>query len=179
MRNVERGIRLGILGAFVHGIRRRNPAIIVNAVLSYGASFLPGVVERMVGIQFRPWQRIYVEIAMLTHAVGMCGPYDEVWWWDHLTHTHSATLLGGLVHVIARRRNQAPTPRVLAAVMVVSLGWEVLEFLIHVVARRLGFEPILVVYGPRDTLLDLVFDLVGALLVLLFGDWFLANFVKN
>ncbi|WP_246998309.1 hypothetical protein [Halosolutus gelatinilyticus] len=178
-RDAERGIRLGLLAVFVAGCRRRNPGAIANALLAFVATYCPAVVERRYGVEFRPWQRVYVEAAMITHAAGMLGPYDDVWWWDHVTHAHSATLLGGLVFASARRRDRNPRPRVIAVVSCVGILWELVEYAIHAAANRLGFEPLLVSYGKTDTALDLVFNLVGALLVLAFGDRVLENFVSS
>ncbi|MFC4541381.1 hypothetical protein ACFO5R_05515 [Halosolutus amylolyticus] len=172
---VERGLRCSILAVFVAGCRRRDPAAIVNALVSLAATYLPGFVERWYDVEFHPWQRVYAETAMVTHAAGMLGPYDDVWWWDHLTHTHSATLLGGLTYVVSRRRDRDPRPRVIAVVVCAGILWEVVEYVIHATADRLGLEPVLVSYGKRDTALDLVFNLVGALLVLAFGDRVLEN----
>lgn len=175
----ERWLRVGIAAVFVEGVRRRDPGAIVNAVVALGATFLPAILERRCTVEFRPWQRIYVETAMVTHAVGMLGPYDDVWWWDHLTHVHSATLLGGLVHVVSRRLDVDPRPRVLAGVATVGVLWELVEYVAHVASRRVGLEPVLVSYGKVDTLLDLVFNVVGAVLVLAFGDTLLGNLVRR
>ncbi|WP_254763828.1 hypothetical protein [Natrinema marinum] len=174
-REAERGIRYAILAVFVVGVRRRNPGAVVNAVVALAATYLPGVAERRYDIEFQAWQRVYLQSAMLTHAVGMLGPYDDVWWWDHLTHTHSATLLGGAVFAAARRRGRDPRPRVVAIVAVAGVLWEIGEYVVHTVADWVGLEPLLVTYGRADTLFDLVFDLVGALLVLVFGDRVLGN----
>jgi hypothetical protein len=174
-REAERGVRYGIVAVFVVGIRRRNLGAVVNALLALVLSFLPGVTERIFDVEFRPWQRLYTATALLNHAVGMLGPYEEVWWWDHLTHTHSASVLGGLVHTFARRRGRDPRPRVLAVVVGLGVLWELVEYVIHATFRRVGLEPILVPYGRRDTVFDLLFDLVGALLVLAFGDRLLDN----
>lgn len=176
-RAFERGVRYALLGVFVVGLRRRSPGAVVNAALSLAATYLPRIVERRYEVAFRPWQRAYAEAAMLTHAVGMLGPYENTRWWDHLTHTHSATLLAGLVHAAARRRGRDPRPRVVAVVVSVGLLWELMEHAIHAVAGRLGLEPLLIPYGRTDTVLDLVFDLLGALLVLAFGDVLLRNFI--
>jgi hypothetical protein len=174
-REVLRGIRGAIVAVVVAGLRRRDTGAVVNGAFAFAAAYLPGIIERRFGVEFRPWQRVYTEVAMLAHAVGMLGPYDDTWWWDHLTHTHSATLLGGLVHVVARRRGQDPGPRVLAAIVVVGVLWELMEYAVHTVSNRLGLEPVLVPYSAHNTLLDLVFDLIGAVLVLAFGDRFLRN----
>jgi hypothetical protein len=169
-RDAERGIQYAILAVFVVGIRQRNPGAVVNAAVAFAATHLPDHLEAVYDVRLRPWQRLYAQTGMLTHAVGMLGPYEDTWWWDHLTHTHSATLLGGLVHLGARRRGRDPRPYVVGVVAVVGVLWELMEYAIHAVADRLGLEPLLVTYGPNDTLLDLGFDLLGALLVLLFGD---------
>lgn len=173
----RRGIRFGLLAVLLVGARRRHLGAVVNATLALLATHLPGHLERHYDVELQPWQRLYVDTAMLTHATGMLGPYDDVWWWDHLTHTHSATLLGGLVHTIARRRGRNPRPRVLAAVILVGVIWELLEYLIRAAADLLDLEPILVTYGEQDTLLDLCFDLLGATLVLALGDRLLQNVI--
>lgn len=175
---IEHSIRTGILTAFAVGLRRRDSGAIANALLSLVGTAVPVAIERQYGVEFRPWQRVYVETAMFTHAVGMLGLYDGTEWWDHLTHTHSATLTGGLVHAIARRRGHDPHLLVALGVAGGGVIWELVEYLVHTVANRLGVEPILVHYGKRDTLLDLAFDALGAVLVLAFGDRLLGNLVR-
>jgi hypothetical protein len=175
----ERGMRLALVGVFVVGLRRRNLGAVVNAVLALAGAFVPSVLERLYSVEFKPWQRLYVGTAMLTHAVGMLGPYNDTWWWDHLTHTHSATLVGGVVHVVSSRRGKDPGPRVLAAVAVTGVGWELAEYAIHSVANALGIEPILMTYGRTDTIFDLCFNVLGALIVLAFGEETLQNLVDG
>lgn len=178
-REAVRASRYALLWVFLAGFRRRNPGAVVNAVVSLVATYLPVLVEWRYDVEFRPWQRLYLNAGMLTHAVGMLGPYDDVWWWDHLTHTYSSSLLGGLIFVRARRRGRDPRPRVLVGVLGVGVLWELVEYIIHVVSRHVGLEPLLVSYGAEDTLLDLVFDLLGAILVLVFGDRLFSNLVRD
>jgi len=178
-REAARASRYAILGVFVAGIRRGNPGAVVNALVSFVATYLPRVVEWRYGVEFQPWQRFYLNAGMLAHAVGMLGPYEDVWWWDHVTHMCSSTLLGGFVHVRARRRGHDPRPRVVGVVLCVGVLWELMEYAIHGVSRRVGLEPLLIPYGPEDTLLDLVFDLLGAVLVLAFGDRLLPNLLRK
>ncbi|WP_132057671.1 hypothetical protein [Halorussus amylolyticus] len=178
-RTVERAIRAAIVAVFGVGVRQRDPGAVVNAVLTLGVTYLPGLVERRYSVKFRPWQRLYAGVAMLAHAVGMLGPYDAQGRWDNVTHTLSASLLGGVAHAAARRRGRDPRPRVLAVVVCGGVVWELLEYAIHAVSRRFGFEPILVPYSARDTVSDLLFNLVGALLVVAFGDRLLRNFAPE
>jgi xanthosine utilization system XapX-like protein len=175
---LERASRYALLAVSAIGLRQRDPGAVVNGALSFVGTYLPSIVERRFGVELRPWQRVYVAAAMVNHSVGMLGPYDDVWWWDHLTHTHSATLLGGVVFAVARRRGRDPGPRVVAVVVCAGVLWEVAEYAIHATARRLGVEPVLVTYGRSDTLFDLLFDLVGALLVVVLGDYLLDNLAE-
>lgn len=60
-----------------------------------------------------------------------------------------------------------------------GLLWELLEYLIHVTRARFGIAPALVHYGRLDTALDLVFDAVGAAVVVSFGPHLLENVVES
>lgn len=178
-REAERGIRYAIVAIFIAGLRQRSPGALVNAVVAFAGTYLPAVAERTFDVEFRPWQRIYVGTAMMNHAAGMLGPYDDVWWWDSLTHAHSASVLGGSVFAIARRRGQDHRAWVIGAVVGLGVLWELLEYVVHSVANRLGFEPLLVFYSRADAATDIVFDVVGAVLVLLLGDRALGNVVHT
>jgi hypothetical protein len=171
----ERPFQVGLLLVGAVGLRRRSPGAVVNAVAALAGTAVPGVAGRRYGLAIRPWHRVYVGVAMLAHAVGMLGPYEECSWWDHLTHTLSATIVGGAGHVVARRRGDDPTRYVVTTVAVLGVGWELLEYGGHAVADRLGIEPLLVPYGRDDTLRDLGFDLVGAAIVVLVGDRLLGD----
>ena len=171
-----RAIRSALAVVFAVALYDRNWGAVVNAFFAMVATFLPDAVERVFDVSLSPWQTGYARIGPLLHAVGMLGPYDDVWWWDHVTHAHSATVLGAIVHVLSRRRGEDPWPRVLGTVTVAGLVWEAAEYVAHRLSARLGIEPVLEVYGPVDTVVDMGFNLLGAALVLLLGDRALRNF---
>lgn len=182
------GVQVGILVAFLAGLRRRDPSVLLNGVLSLGFSSVPAYLERGHGVRFRPWQRLWISTAALVHAVGMLGPYDRIWWWDHLAHTLSSAVVGAAVDVFLRtdaRRGNRPIPAttrttfVLGVTFGFGLVWEVLEYVAHVVGERIGLEPLLVHYGRVDMARDLIFNLVGASLVVVFGHDALSNFVES
>lgn len=177
--DVEGSIRHAIVAVFILGVRRRNPGAVVNAVVAFVGSYVPEMVEQASAIEFRPWQRLYVETAMCLHAIGMLGPYDDIRGWDHVTHTLSSSIIGGATFVAAKRRGKDPRPLVLGSVITMGVLWETVEYLIHATANRLGMEPILVFYSRKDTVLDIVFNLVGAFLVFFFGDRYLANLLES
>jgi hypothetical protein len=53
--------------------------------------------------------------------------------------------------------------------MAFGVVWEVLEFGTRAATDLVGVEAVLVQYSLEDTIVDLIFDAVGAVLVALFG----------
>ncbi len=163
-------LQLAVLGTLGEAARRRNVAAGVNALFALAVALLPaavGVVAPSVVID--PTVPLWVALAGFLHSLGMLGCYESVWWWDHLTHTVSAALVAALLYaalVVAF----APSAVVLAVATVlftfaVGVFWELIELVAREVGERFDVEPVLVHYGWRDTAYDLVFDVVGALLI--------------
>jgi len=161
-------------------VRRRNVAAIVNtlAMSALAVLSLALVVETgsaWTGRLATPTLPLWVATACVLHSIGMLGWYDTVWWWDHLTHTVSAALVTALVYaglVVAVDAGAVPAlaastvpVATLAFVMLVGVFWELIELVARAVAERYGIEPVLVHYGWRDTAFDLVFDIVGAVVI--------------
>lgn len=103
----------------------------------------------------------------------------QVWWWDHVTHTVSAMLIGTVGYTVVRAhevrktvradggRRAGPSRRVFVAtvgvIVACALLWETYEV----------YAPMVTVYGTEDTVKDLLFNLLGAAVVVLFGERFL------
>jgi len=170
------GLTLTLLVA----IRRRDVAATVNALVSLVIALLSlalaaGFGPSVGGSLVTPELPLWVADAGLLHSLGVIGPYESIWWWDHLTHTVSAMLVaallyaGVIVSVTADPTVTLSLP-VIAVVtvlytFVVGVFWELVELVARAVGDRYDIEPVLVHYGWRDTGLDLVFDLVGAVAV--------------
>lgn len=177
-------LQAGIVVTLVAALRRQNTAAAINAFVSLLASALPLALEVAYPHLFAravvvpPELPLWIAAAGFLHSVGMMGPYNDVWWWDHLTHTVSAALVAALVYaglLVAARDpgtvgGSAGTVALLAILYTFAAGifWELIELVARQVGERYDVEPVLVHYGWRDTAFDLVFDLVGALLVVLF-----------
>lgn len=174
-----RVLQVAIGGLLVLGVVVGDPGAVVNAAMALGVTFLPTLLERDLEVTLSSRLTLYVTVAVGLHAVGMFGPYDHVWWWDHLTHTLSATVVAGvgytLVRVLEEHSDAISTPPefefvfVVLFTMALGVSWEVLEFAARVAARWLGMAPVLVQYGLDDTLVDLLFDAVGAVVVATLG----------
>jgi hypothetical protein len=176
---------LGVLvtalaGTALVAVRRRDPAAVVNALVALSVSLLSVVAAA--GFQL-PWQSssltlslpVWVTAAGLLHSVGMLGPYESVWWWDHLTHTLSAALVAALLYaalIVVADGSTTPTLSssgiaVLTTVATFAAGvfWELVELVARALGEQYGIEPVLVHYGWEDTGYDLLFDTVGAVLI--------------
>jgi hypothetical protein len=176
---VTRVARGGLVVVLVVGAFTVNVAVLVNAVGALAVSYLPSVLRRDLDVPLPPWTAAYVAVAVLLHAVGMVALYDDVWWWDHLTHVLTATVVAGVAYVAVTAfdeqdpRIDLPQPFLGAYVVAFALAagvlWEVGEELTRQFALAVGLDPVLVVYGIEDSVLDLVFDAVGGAVVAVFG----------
>jgi hypothetical protein len=182
-RQISRLLQGAIAGVLLAGLVTRNLSVVVNAALSLGVTFLPALLARDLDLHLEPWLVLALTLALFLHSLGMLGLYDGVWWYDHATHTLSAMLVAGVGYTTVRaldRHSDAVhvPPRFLTVFVVLftlaaGVLWEVLEFGARELAEALGFDPILIQYGLEDSLVDLVFDTLGALVVALFGSaWF-------
>jgi len=161
--------------------RRRNTSAVVNAAAGLGLTVFVTILAVTpelllgrnldIGLVFPLW----LAVASVLHSVGMLGWYESVWWWDHLSHTVSAGLVAALLYA-AILVTDPTVPLVdavpgttailtIALTFAVGVAWELMELVGRDLGRRFDVQPVLVYYGPRDTALDLVFDAVGALLI--------------
>lgn len=178
-------VQVGIVGVLLEGLRRRHPGVTANGLAALLFAATPRYLESAWGVSLRPWQRLWVAASSLVHALGMLGPYDRVWWWDHVTHTLTGVVVAGATDVVYRAERGLPGRSTLpfrsraSAVVAVTLGfgllWEVVEYATHAAADRLGFQLVLIHYGRRDTVVDLVFDLLAAGVVIRYGESALSN----
>ncbi|WP_233560590.1 hypothetical protein [Halobellus sp. Atlit-38R] len=178
-RQAASGMRMSVAIILGYGIATRNLSVIINAVVALAVTYLPALLERDWDVRLSPELTFVVTLAVSLHTLGMVGLYEEVWWYDHLTHTLSAMLVAAVGYAATRAidlhsEEVSFPPRFLSLFLLLftlALGvfWEVLEFAARQAAATLGIEAVLVQYGLEDTILDLVFDTVGAILVALFG----------
>lgn len=176
----------GVAVILVMGWQRRNIPAAVNALVSLLLVLVLVLVDVVSlfafdrGIAVGPELPLAVALIGLLHSYGMLGPYDEIWWWDHLTHTLAAGLIATLLYsaITATTSLSDPHSGILTVVSTVGLGmfWELIELAAREFGKRHDIEPVLVHYGWRDTILDLLFDLLGAVIVVVVG---LRPFVAN
>ncbi|MDY6768900.1 MAG: hypothetical protein SVW02_02220 [Candidatus Nanohaloarchaea archaeon] len=179
-RQLSRAMQVVLLGFAAAGVVEGRPAVIVNAVLGLAITFLPALLERDRGIVMDTGLVLWLTAAVFLHVVGGAGPYRSISWWDHLTHAFSASVVAAAGYTGFRAIEQhSPAvqfPRnllfvfILIFVMAFGVIWELMEFGLGIAADLAGTAPFLTQYGLDDTMMDLVFDLIGGVTVALFGE---------
>lgn len=188
-------MQTALVGFFFVGLWTGNVGVIVNSVFALGVTFLPGILEHDYSVPLDAGLVLWITGAVFLHAWGTVGLpgvgsfYANVPGWDHLTHTLSATLVAAVGYSVARALDEhteniyLPDEFMFVFILlfVVAAGvlWEVLEFLIGLAATATGADAVLTQYGLRDSMLDLVFDMVGGVVVAVWGSSQLSDVVEH
>ncbi|MFB6223194.1 MAG: hypothetical protein ABEH86_05915 [Haloarcula sp.] len=189
---LSRALSLALIGLLAVGIDRGNVGIIVNSSVAIVVTQLPALLERDYGIALDPALTLWITAAAFFHALGTVGLpgaeenfYVTIWWWDHFTHALSSSVVAAVGYTTVRALDEhtdeiSIPPRfmfvfLLLFVMAFGVLWEVIEFSITLAAAATGNDTILTQFGLRDTMLDLVFDTIGAIVVALWGTAYLTS----
>ncbi|WP_394345369.1 hypothetical protein [Halorubrum amylolyticum] len=164
----------------VYGAVAGEPKAITNGGLGLFVTFVPALVDRNYDIPLDPWLGVWITSAVFFHTLGSAWFYVQIGWWDHLTHALSASLVAGAGYTTLRAVDlhsdeiRIP-PRfafVFIFVVVLAFGvvWELFEFALDIAADATGVSMPLAQHGLDDTVLDLLYNSIGALLVATFGQ---------
>ncbi len=171
------------------GIEQGSTGVLVNGVVALLVTFLPATLEREYDLPMDAGLTLWITTAVFLHALGVVGVpgltgnlYAEgspIPFWDHVTHALSASVVAAVGYTVARGIDEHTEavylpPRfmfvfILTFVAAFGVFWEVIEFGVSEVAALLGGETVLTQYGLEDTIFDLIFDLVGAVIVAVWG----------
>lgn len=172
------GLLVCLVGTVLAAAVLRNSPALTNALVSLAVAVSPTIVPVILGdaslpvLDVAPLLSVWLAVAGLAHTIGMFGPYDTVWWWDHVTHTLSAALLAALIYATLLAAHHhvegialGPPARIggtLLCTLAFGVVWEFFELLARELGRIRGVDPVLEYYGLRDTVLDLAFNAFGA-----------------
>lgn len=190
---LTRGMQIVLIGLLFIGLERGNPSLMVNCGVSLLVIQLPAVLERDFDLPMDPRLTLWLTAAAFFHAVGVVGIpgagwsfYTEIWWWDHFTHSLSASVVAAAgystVRAVDLHSEEVYIPPqytgILILIFVLAFGvlWELLEFGIAVAGDTFGTATILTQYGIEDTLKDLTFNSMGGVIVALWGWIYLTDF---
>jgi hypothetical protein len=179
-------MEMGLVGIMFVGLWSGSTTILVNAFVGFVATQIPPLLERNYDIPMDPALTLWITGAVFLHAFGVAGLpgaeqnlYGQEWWFDHVTHALSSSVVAAVGYSTARALDEhSPDihlPRrfmfVYIVLFVIAFGvvWEVIEFGLGELARLQGNTALLTQHGLDDSMLDLVFDSVGAVIVAIWG----------
>ncbi|PSQ03804.1 hypothetical protein BRC92_06025 [Halobacteriales archaeon QS_4_69_31] len=185
-RQVTYLFELVMAGVFLVGVWNWEVPVMVNAGVALLIAQVVPVLERDYNVPLDAGLTLWITSAVFLHALGTIGLpgtdsfYRTIGWWDHMTHALSSSVVAGVGYATVRAIDEHAEgvvlpPKfvfvfILLFVLAFGVLWEVLEFGIGLAADFLGAETVLTQYGLEDTLLDLVFDTVGAVVVATWGS---------
>lgn len=177
-RYLTRGLQALLLGLVGFGVVTAKQGVIVAAGLALGVTLIPALLRREYGYSMNAGLVLWLTIAMVLHAIGSIGLYDQHQWYDEVTHTASATVVAGVGYAAFRALElhseaidvPAAFRGVFIVVFVLAAGmvWGVLEFVLG------GLAP---VYGIDDIVTDLMFNTIGAILVAVWGTGYVSGLI--
>lgn len=185
--SLVRVLQAVMVGILAIGLYIGNAGVVVNAAVGLLVTQLPAILKRRYQITMDAALVLWITTAMFLHALGtlplpgldFLSPYKAFWWWDHMTHALSSSLVAGVAYAVTRALEEHTDyiemgPKftfvyLLVFVMAFGVFWELVEFYIGVAAQLLGTAKVLTQYGLDDTVLDLFYNTMGGLLVASFG----------
>jgi len=193
-RQLTRAMQVSLLVMIGLGLERGSLGIVVNATIGLGVTQLPAVLERDYQIPMDPALTLWISAAVFLHALGTAGLpgsetnfYRSIPWWDHLTHTLSSSIVAAAGYATARavelHSDAVSLPGrfmfvfILLFVLAFGVFWEVIEFGVAGLAALSGTQSVLTQYGLEDTMLDLLFDTLGGVVVAVWGTAHLTDLV--
>lgn len=194
-RQLARGMQLVLVGLVFVGLDDRNVGVVLTAIVALGAAKLPALLERDYNLELDAGLALWVTAAAFLHAIGVGGvpgteqvPYRSIPGYDHITHSLSASVVAAVgyttVRAVDAHSERIRLPRrfmfVFLVLFVMAFGvvWEIVEFAIGLTTAALGLTVSgATQHGLEDTLMDLVFDGLGGLVVAAWGHAHLTDVV--
>ena len=187
-RRLTRAMQLVLVAIVVYGLAGGGTKAVTNGSIGLIVTFIPAMLERNYDLPLDPWLGVWITTAVFLHTLGSAWFYAQIGWWDHLTHALSASLVAGVGYTTIRavdlHSDEIRIPDRFAFVFIfVVLGfgvvWELFEFGLDIVADETGIDMPLAQHGLDDTVGDLMYNSVGALLVAVFGQAHLAGVAET
>lgn len=173
--------QVALVGLVVYAAAiERSVGLVINTTLPLAIALIPEYVHRRYDFRFNPVLTLFVVVAAAFHSVGALGYYQSIGAFDQVAHGVAGALMAGigyaLVQVVESEYDSVVIPPrlrfafVVIFAVAVGVAWETLEFTLQLVATVLGSEDALLSqYGLADVVLDLQYDVIGAVIVALWG----------
>ncbi|TGC09009.1 hypothetical protein CUN85_08250 [Methanolobus halotolerans] len=157
----------------------------VNAIAGLIITFVPAFIKNKYNIAIDPGLALWITLAVFLDALGTFAFYDNIARWDNITHALSASVVAAAGYVLIRAidiyTDEIYIPPkvlflfILLFVLATGVVWEILEFLTDELTAAFGYKAVLAQHGINDTMVDLLFNLLGAIIAATWGTVYLSD----
>lgn len=163
-------MQFSMLALVIVGVVTGNTTWVPAGIVSFIITLLPTILKHRWNVVLPLWLVTWIVVSLFLHSTGgYFGFYDEVPFWDHLTHAISASLVAALGFIIVVTIDvfvdtiHLPRPFVSVFVLLFALAtgvfWEIMEY------TQDYFMGTKLQYDLQDTMLDLFFDTIASFVV--------------
>ena len=180
-----RTMQIGLFVLLVAGIILKDMSTTLNASTGLMITFVPYFITRKFDIPHDTGLALWITLAIFLHSIGTFAFYDYITRWDNVTHALSAGIIATagytLIRAIDIYTDEIYIPPkvlflfILLFVLATGVLWEIFEFLSGELSSGLGHEDVLVQHGINDTMADLLFNLLGAILAATWATAYLSD----
>jgi hypothetical protein len=188
-RVITRFMQASLFAILAAGLYLGSSKAVVNSSLGLIVTFAPAVIERRYGIVASPFLALWITSAVFFHALGSFGLYGSLWWWDHLTHALSASIVAGIGYTFIRSvdiySEDIYLPQrfmfvfILLTILAFGVTWEIFEYGLDVLADMTGVSMPLSQHGLEDSMKDMMFNAFGALITAVFAQVHLSDLAEE
>jgi len=194
---LTRLMELTLVGLLFIGIDGGNLGVVVTTAIALGVTKLPALLERDYELELDAGLTLWLTTAAFLHALGVAGLpgtdtslYGGLPFWDHVTHALSSSVVAAVGYITVRALDehldgvvldrQFVFVFILLFVMAFGVFWELLEFGVGRATAAFAVETAgFTQHGLEDTMLDLVFDGLGGVIVAVWGHAHLTDVVGH
>jgi len=180
-----RVMQAGLFILLIVALYIRDLPTALNAIAGIAITFVPSFITRKYNIPLDPGLTLWITLAIFMDALGTFAFYENVARWDNITHALSASVIAAagyaLIRAIDIYTDEIYIPSkmlflfILLFVLATGVIWEIMEFLTDELAAELGYKAVLVQHGINDTMIDMSFNLLGAILAATWGAAYLSD----
>jgi len=160
---ISRLMQAGMFAIVVAGFVTGNYTWIPAAAISLFITEIPAILKRNLNMVLPVELNFFIVLALFLHVIGgFSGFYDNISWWDHLTHAMSASLVAALGFVLVVSIDwyvdSIYLPKLFVAFFVIMFTmafgvlWELMEWLTDELTGSF------LQYSLEDSMLDMLFD---------------------
>ena len=166
----------------MYGISIRDPSLIVTAFIGLFLTIIPYLIERRIQVTL-PWEvNVLIAFAVFLHVAGysqqlyiLLYPYYDKF--AHFVSSITVAVLAFVSILLIDRFSCTKLARwqiffyIVIFTMAIGAFWEIYEYLMDTFLLPYLMKPLQ--HGLDDTMMDLMFDLLGGIIVGFFGTWYI------